>query len=417
MQVKMIGVDHNLADLNIREKFSFTADEIRRGLTDIKENTRVRGAVIISTCNRTELWISEEEEKNTDLKKVLCDLKGLNKDDFSHVLIDRAGKEAIEHIMVTACGINSKVFGEDQILTQIRDALETSREVQCTSTTLEKVFLNAVTAGKKVKDSVKLTSHNPSVATSGIQELKEVYGSLKGKKCLIIGNGKMASLIAEHLIDNEASVYMTKRRRYHHMEEQKSIELPKCEMISYDDRYKYIPRVDIVISATLSPHNTITLEGLENIEVKEPSIWLDLAVPRDIDEKISQKYDITVWDIDSMKEDADEGNVAELSYAREIIGAYRDEMMKWLEFRRLVPIVNETLKNIRKDAFLRSEKELRALEMDDERKREVEKIVTDIAGRAMGKVLFGLKETLSEELWEQTIEAIFEASRKETIKS
>ncbi len=422
MQVRMIGVDYNKADLDTREKFAFTKDEILSSLKIILDNYQVTGAIIISTCNRTELWISQLEEESLDMQKVLCELKNISADDEhkyikNEIFVTRQGKEAIEHIMVTACGINSKVFGEDQILTQIREALEISREINCTSTTLEKVFLNSVTAGKKVKDSVRLTRDNPSVATSGIKELKEAYGSLEGKDCLIVGNGKMAVLIAEHLIANKANVYMTLRRRYHNSEEQSSNTIKGCKMISYEDRYSYIEKADIVISATLSPHNTITLEGIEGLSLKEPSIWLDLAVPRDIDPRISKKYNITIWDIDNMQEEISEDTQRELLYAKEIIGGYRDEMVKWLEFRKLVPNVNSLLKNIRRDVYLRSEKNLRSIGLDNDMVATVEDIVMEATSKAVSKVLFGLKDTLGEDSWESTFQGLLEASEKDTLKN
>lgn len=422
MQVRMIGVDYNKADLDTREKFAFTKDEILSSLKIILDNYQVTGAIIISTCNRTELWISQLEEESLDMQKVLCELKNISADDEhkyikNEIFVIRQGKEAIEHIMVTACGINSKVFGEDQILTQIREALEISREINCTSTTLEKVFLNSVTAGKKVKDSVRLTRDNPSVATSGIKELKEAYGSLEGKDCLIVGNGKMAVLIAEHLIANKANVYMTLRRRYHNSEEQSSNTIKGCKMISYEDRYSYIEKADIVISATLSPHNTITLEGIEGLSLKEPSIWLDLAVPRDIDPRISKNYNITIWDIDNMQEEISEDTQRELLYAKEIIGGYRDEMVKWLEFRKLVPNVNSLLKNIRRDVYLRSEKNLRSIGLDNDMVATVEDIVMEATSKAVSKVLFGLKDTLGEDSWESTFQGLLEASEKDTLKN
>lgn len=417
MQVRMVGIDHGVANIENREKFSFTADEVKDALKRVKEIEEISGCIIISTCNRTELWISQKEEETTDIKQVLCDIAGNSIKESKAFLVERNGKEAIEHIMLTACGINSRVFGEDQILTQIRDALEISRDLETNSTTLEKVFLNAITAGKKVKDSVKLTKHSPSVASNSIEELKGIYGSLKNKNCLIIGNGKMAVLIAEHLVKNHAKVTMTMRKRYHHSEEISSVVPKGCEMISYDDRYQYVKNADIVISATLSPHYTLTLEKLKDYEVKEPSVWLDLAMPRDIDKKIEDEYKVSIYDIDSFEtEKIDEEISKNLEFAKEIIGGYRDEILKWLEFRKIVPTINRIVKLAKKDTVLRAEKELKNLEIDDKTIKSINRVIAGATGRAVSKILFGLKDTLQDDMWDTAIESLLESAQKETIK-
>lgn len=415
MQLKMVGIDHNLADLDNREAFSFTTNEIEEALIRVKKIEGITGTILISTCNRTELWLSCDKN-DIDAGKILSELKEKDFEDVKTFFVYRQDKDAIWHLMTTACGINSKVFGEDQILTQIRDALEQARMLETTSSTLEKVFQNSISAAKKVKDSVRLTTQNSSVASSGIKELKSVYGSLQSKECLIIGNGKMAILIAEHLVENGANVTMTKRRRYLHHQSVDSHSPKGCKMISYEDRYDYIGSADIVISATLSPHNTITMEGLKGKKLKEPSIWLDLAVPRDIDREIAKEYNITIWDIDVMEEDISEETQKDLHFAKEIIGAYGDDMIRWLNFRKLVPKVNDVVKLTKKDAYFRAEKELKNLDLDSDKIKEIEKIIIGASGRAISKLLYGLKDGLSENILESTIDALYEIASKETLK-
>lgn len=421
MRVAMIGVDYNKANLNTRENFAFTKEEIKKALKNIVNEKDITGAVLLSTCNRTELWVSCESE-DIDLKTILLKAKKISFSEAEkYIDLDifsiREGVEAIEHLMITACGINSKVFGEDQILTQIREALDISRENLTSSTTLEKVFQNAIAAGKKVKDSVRLTRSNPSVATSGIKELKAIYGSLEGKVCLLIGNGNMASLIAQHLVDSRARVFMTRRKKYHKGDSQQTNAVKGCDMIAYEDRFKYIPMADIVISATLSPHHTIKLEDLDGLNLKEPSVWLDLAVPRDIDYRIGEKYHITIWDIDNMQEDVSQDMEDELRYAKEIIGAYRDEIVQWLSFRKCIPHINTLMKEFRKDVYERGEKSFKSIVKDEVKEQELNVIVNEITTKALGKVLFGLKDTLEEEQWETVFKAMVESAKKDTLKS
>ena len=420
MNILMVGMDHNLATLERREQFSFTKDQLEAALIDVSHIKGVTGNVILSTCNRTELWLSISEQATVFPVDILASLKGFSKEDIEEYTVIRKDKDAIEHLIVTACGINSRVFGEDQIITQIKDAISISRKLKTAGKTLDKVFSNSLAAAKKVKTSVRLTSHTPSVADSGVKELVQVCRmdeeSLDGKKCLIIGNGKMAALIAEHLVRKGADVFMTLRKKYHIGEEVSSLIPNGCHMISYDERYEALEEADFVISATLSPHYTLTLEAIENHRFKEPGYWLDLAVPRDIEPAISEKYNIEIIDIDSLGGD----NFLpkdQLQKAENIIGSYRDDILNWLRFRKQVETARSVIDLTKKDAVLRAHNEFLNEGFTDEQVEKIEKTMENAAGRAVNKLLFGLKDTLPPSMWAETFEGLLESAKKDTMKS
>lgn len=417
MQLKMVGIDHSMAKIEYRELFAFTKDEAAKCMKDIV-NDKVSECILISTCNRTELWVSGVDAGKVDLIELLCKIKNADCEKFAKYFVQRTGEEAIEHLMMTACGMNSRVFGEDQIITQIKEALDLGRKCSTTGTTLEKVFQSSITAAKKIKNSVKLTDYNPSVADSGIKKLHTALTTVQGMKCLIIGNGKMAALIAEKLVAEDADVTMTLRRRYHHGEEFNSI-IPKgCKMIPYEDRYSIVEDADIVISATLSPHYTVTAEALKGIELKESAVWLDLAVPRDIEPAIATKFGITVWDIDGMEEDIDFSSLeSEFEKARNIAEEHIAEIVKWLEFRRLVPMANEIVTLTKEDNIFRTEGQLKEINLSQDDTAQIQNIIGEATEKTVRKLIFGLKETMNEDLWASCMEALLEAAKKETMKS
>lgn len=421
MNILMVGIDHNLASLEEREIFSFTKDQLEDALIEVNKREGVTGCVIISTCNRSELWLSKEDGVKVDPVEIIADLKNCEVERCKKVAVVREDKEAIEHLIVTACGINSRVFGEDQIIAQISQAISVSRKLKTSGKILDKVFSNSLAAAKKVKTSVRLTSHNPSVADSGVKELFSVCEkeeeSFENKKCLIIGNGKMATLIAEHLIAGKAEVYMTLRKKYHIGEEVESL-IPKgCNMISYDERYEALADADFVISATLSPHYTLTVEGLEGHKFKEPGYWLDLAVPRDIEPEIGEKYNIEIIDIDSIGESENPLVKEQVKKAEGIIGSYRDDIVNWIKFRRQVDTARKAIDLTKKDAVLRAHNEFLEKGFSEEQCSEIEKIMESATGRAVNKLLFGLKETLPPELWQETFKALLKSAEKDTLKS
>ncbi len=413
----MAGIDHSRASIKYREQFSFTKDELDEAMKTAADISGVSGCIIISTCNRTELWLSADDSACCDPAEIICSLKNVQYEKFRGYFIQREDRQAIEHLMTTACGINSRVFGEDQIITQIKDALDSARKAHTTGRILEKVFQNSITAAKKIKSSVKLTSHRTSVADSGIKKLKDLCGDIYGLKCLIIGNGMMAALIAEDLVKNGASVSMTLRRKYHHGEEFSSIVPDGCSMLPYESRYDAMGSADVIISATLSPHYTVTAEGLEKIKLKDKVLFMDLAVPRDIEPEISSRYNIKIYDVDDLAGEDLSSYESEINSAKDIMSTYCDDTINWLSFRNQVPKVEETVSRARKDSILRADKEIKRLGLNEVQVSKVEEIMAEASGKAVSKLLFGLRQTLSPEYWEVCIDAVLEAARKDTMKS
>ena len=173
MKIKMVGIDYNKAMLSQREKFSFSAEQAQDAMQCVIDSYGVKSCVIISTCNRTEIWICEDDNRQTDLAKVLCSLKETCLEKYIDLLTSREGLEAVRHLFDTACGLNSQIWGEDQILSQIKSAIESARNVKTTNEVMEKLFQTAIASAKKVKSTVKLTPYDSSVATKVLETTKK----------------------------------------------------------------------------------------------------------------------------------------------------------------------------------------------------------------------------------------------------
>ncbi|MEG0919012.1 MAG: glutamyl-tRNA reductase [Anaerovoracaceae bacterium] len=412
MEFKMVGIDHSIASLDVREKFAFTTSEAIEAMKEINTIDGVNGCLILSTCNRTELWISGDKGCiNPD--EVLCNIKNVEKNQSQKYFVCRKGKAAVEHLLVTSCGINSKVFGEDQIVTQIKEALQLTRKNKTSDKYIEKIFQNSISAAKKVKTTVSLTTYNPSVANSGISKLIDAYGDIKGKRCLIIGNGKMGVLIAEHLVRAKADVFMTLRKKYHNADNRESLIPEGCTMVPYEKRIENLKDAEIVISATLSPHYTISLEDIKEASIIEPAIWLDLAVPRDIDPKISENREIKILDIDSLDTGIyDENKELNIEKAKNVLESYGQEIEKWVKFRKRMPTVTKILDLAANDTWLRTKSELSQEDIQEN----MEEVVVEASKKGINKLLCGLKDTLPEEYWDICFNAILESAKKDTIK-
>ena len=209
MNIAMAGIDHRRASLQLRERFAFTKAEAAEALSRLAEHPALEGAVLLSTCNRTELWLSCAEGATLDPAALLVALKGADPADISFVV--RRGRAAVDHLFALACGLRSRVFGEDQIIAQVKGALALARSCGSADGVLDRLFLSAVTAAKEVKTSVRLTAVDSSSASRAADLICRHFADLKGLPCLVIGNGEMGRLAASTLVSLGCRVEMTVR--------------------------------------------------------------------------------------------------------------------------------------------------------------------------------------------------------------
>lgn len=413
MQVKMIGIDHSRASLDLREAFSFTRNEITEALCAIKEEYDINGCILISTCNRTELWVSGESLE-ISLSDLLCKIKKINKLDYKECFVERENKEAIKHILNVVCGFDSKIFGEDQIITQVKKSLIIARECKTTDMLLEKIFQSALSAGKKVKTEVHFDRNNVNSAKMIVDYLKEKKENLKSLKCLVIGNGQMGQLVAKLLVSEGCDVSMTLRKKFHSKDEIESISVQGCSMISFDERLDEINTYNVVISATLSAHYTIMAEGLKDRLGKHKYYMFDLAVPRDIEPEIGKLENVDLLNIDCMM---DSGNYSidneKLLYAKEILCECEKELNRWFGYREYVPTIKEISELVAEDAKKRF---LGSHASDEIDLNNSAPVVKEAVRMATNKVIYGLKDTLPPKMWKECIEGIYGAASKDTIK-
>ena len=212
MSISMIGIDHNMAPVDIRAKFAFTKKNAGEAMEKIKNQNGIYGCVILSTCNRLEVWASVDDEVDVCLYDYLCRIKGITEDSYRQYFVERKDQEAVEHLFYLTSGLKSQIIGEDQILTQVKDALNLARENFAADGVLEVLFRMAATAGKRIKTEVPFSHGNPSVIHQAIGFLAEKGYSLRDKTCMVIGNGEMGKVAAQALQEAGADVTVTIRQ-------------------------------------------------------------------------------------------------------------------------------------------------------------------------------------------------------------
>lgn len=288
--IQMVGTDYSMAPVSVRSVFSRTKPDTLKLMEVIRKELQADGVLVLNTCNRFELWISVDKDKNGGqyklsdrLFRVLCRENLVAAKDYRSFFVERSQEDAVKHLFWLTCGLKSAILAEDQILTQVKDALSFSREHHFADSRLEVLFRMAVTAAKKVKTEVKFSRADSSAIEQAVKLLKQEGFDLKDKKCLVIGNGEYGRLAAVTLRDRGADVMMTVRQYHHGL-----VQVPEgCTRVDYESRYDYLAYVDLVVSATSSPHCTIHRNKLMACRIDHPLILIDLAVPRDIEPSIA----------------------------------------------------------------------------------------------------------------------------------
>jgi len=406
----MTGIDHTLATLDQREGLAFTFAQAHQAMQKVTETYGVNGCVIVSTCNRTELWISEEDDRQTDVRKILCALKEVSLEEYTHYLLVREGMEAITHLFETTSGLKSQIWGEDQILAQIKTSLDKAREAGTTDEILEKLFQNAVTAAKKIKTNIKLNPLDASVATRALEAIQEQLPCLPGLDCLVIGNGEMGRKIATLLSEMGAAVTITLRQNKCNL----NLVPEGCRVISYDERLTKLKQAALIVSATSSPHFTLKLEETRDILCDgRKRLLVDLAVPRDIDPAVGSCPGVGLLDMDKLGISCPEPATRKSFWqAKNIIDDQIQEFIKWEKMRNCLPLINQITSATTDKIVGNFSQAIEDLGLDRIEIEVLAKILAPVTSKAIKDILYGLKDKIDHVYWEECFSDLHKAVKK-----
>lgn len=299
MQLGFIGINYKNATMDIRDKTAFT-DAGKLTFFQNAEQAGITQCMALSTCNRSEVYyMYEEEAQREQIRKIYMDM--FPGTDVKTYLAELTGKEAMAYLFRIAAGLESLVLGEDQILGQVKEAIDDSRTMGYGGKELNKIVRDAVTCAKRIKTELKISEKPLSVSSIGIRKLEEACG-IAGKKILVIGSGKTAALALKYLYEYpDISVTACSRNDSHAKKLRE--EFPELAVIPYEKWRNVIAQYDIVISATSSPHLIVKKDSFSPIH---NMVFLDLAAPRDIDVALAENPFITLINLDTLQTIADE---------------------------------------------------------------------------------------------------------------
>ena len=338
MEFGFCGINYKNAGLDIRDIVSFT-DSKKMEMFHRLEEKEISQCMILSTCNRSEIYYFYESPKSPEIVKEIYQELFMQVD-LKKYLCSMEGEKAVKYLFCVASGMESQILGEDQILGQVRHAFDFSKTMGYSGKELNRVVRDAITCAKKIKTELKISEIPLSVSYVGIKQLEREYGISK-KRVLIIGSGQTAALALRYVYDYGAEKITICNRTSSHAKELKE-EFPDIYIRDFGDRYDIIKECDIVISATAAPHLVIRKE---KCVISKEIYFLDLAAPRDIDVSLMELPDCHLVNLDMLEEIVQRNQKDReslINQGREMIEQSVSQTLNWL----LTARVDDTIQSL-----------------------------------------------------------------------
>ncbi len=372
-----IRIDHKTADIGRIEESTMKMDEI---FAKIQEDHEIQEHIQIKTCNRAEIYIVMDE---TPLNY-----------HWDGLVVEK-NEKALEHVLKLSCGLESMIIGEDQILGQLKDAHKTSIKKRSCGPVLGTVFTKAIHVGQTVRKKTLINQGSVSIGSAAVDLAESVLGDLKCKKVLVIGAGKMGTLVAKALVEKHLKAIVVANRTY-----DRAVCLAKelgGSAIHFDRLANAMADADVVISATGAPHTILTTEKVKlavNPETLKKMVMVDIANPRDIEEDIA-KLGVKLYNIDDLRGIADKNKKIRMSKAKKaetIIAEELELLEKSLRHLKVEPIIATIRSQAENIRIRETDKACRMMGDINGKERIVDDLTKVVVDRVFSDIIHNLKE-------------------------
>lgn len=345
MYVLLAGLNHRTAPVEVRERFSICGAELLRAYQELKDHADLEAAVILSTCNRTEVYATAK-----DIQKglaAMADFLGrfaqMDEDDLNRYLYQPNCYDAILHLFRVASGLDSMIMGEPQILGQVKEGHQSALEAEASDGVLNALFQRAIYVGKKVRTDTDIDRHPFSVSHAAVELARQILGDLDNKTVLVTGAGEMSETTIRYLMANGLNSVIISNRSY-----DKAVRMAENfngRAVYFDQLPTELSQADIVISCTAASHYVLREDNCRSVLESRQArkiIMIDIAVPRDIDPALKDIPGVFIYDIDQLENvvDADyEARQSVIAEAEKIILKELDKFNDWLGSLYVVPVI------------------------------------------------------------------------------
>ena len=345
-EILTLGASHKTAPLELRERLALPSGRASRVLAELTEHEAVHEAAALFTCNRTELYLvtADPLEAENEALAILSRQAGLRPTELLGAIYSMRAGEAVEHLFSVTSGLDSMIVGETEIQGQVKRAYELALVEGVTGPVSNRLFRDALAAGKRVRSETEITRSNVSVSSVAVQLAADFLGDLGGKRVLVIGAGENAELTARALRARGVETLFVANRRY-----DRALGLAQRfagRAITFEDLPRELEQADIVVSSTGAPHQIVGREELQYVAASRlgrPLVLIDLAVPRDIEPGVRDCPGIALHDMDDLQRAVARNVSVREAEAEEARGLVREEVERferWLESLDVVPTIS-----------------------------------------------------------------------------
>lgn len=397
VKILALGMNHHTAPVDVRERLALDEDGVKRHLAMLREQGLVEEALIVSTCNRVELYAVPGRAGPSALRGWFKNFRGPRGEDVERYLFQHEGQEAIQHLFRVASSLDSLVVGEPQILGQVKDAVRLAEDNAALGRVLSALSRRTLQVAKRVRTETDIGRYRVGVGNAGVDLAMQIFGDLEGRRALLLGLGEMGRQVGQALQSAGLEELVVANRTYERAKE--AAERYHATPIAWDRFEEYLPRVDIVIAATGAPEPIITPRMIRRTLRKRryrPIFLVDLAVPRNISPKVDDFDGAYLFNVDDLKQVVDEGLQAREAAREDAEGVVLGEAQRFVQSLARVEIgprigaITHKVEALRQAELARSHKLVDSL--DEEQREQLDALTRALAKKILHDPLRGIHD-------------------------
>lgn len=346
MTVWVVGASHRTAPIGVRERLHVAEGERDGFLGDLLSREQVREAVVLSTCNRSEIYLRAGGESDVPriAAEAFAEHAGVPVDRVDPHLEARTGRATAVHLFRVAAGLDSMVVGEPQIQGQVARAYRAARDSDedAVGAVLHRLFQTALSAGGEVRAATGISEGAASVPSAAVRLARKVFGDLGGRRAVVVGAGEMGRLTLTALLDRGVEDAAVASRTVERAEE--AAEATGARAVAYGDVWALLDRADVLVTSTSAPHPVVTVDRMRELRrgAREPVVVIDIAVPRDVEPEVEEIPDVFLYNVDDLQrvvEATERSRGRESTSAEELARARAGDFWRWYRAREAVPLI------------------------------------------------------------------------------
>ncbi|KKL27066.1 hypothetical protein LCGC14_2388890 [marine sediment metagenome] len=399
MRILIVGLNHNTAAVEVREKLAFNGPRLEEGLKTLTALAEVHEAVVLSTCNRVEMYtcVSDEKAASGAIMDFIAGFHDIERSLLDESLYFHTGQDAVRHSFRVAASLDSMVVGEAQILGQLKNAFEFALEQKTTGVLLNKLIKKSISVAKRVRTETRIAENAVNISSVAVDLAKKIFHDLNGRSVLLLGAGDMAELAARHLTTNGVRDIIVANRTYS----------SGCQLaegmggrpVRFEDFLREMTGTDIVICSTGASDYVLShkqMKGVMKARKQKPVFLIDISVPRNIDPEVNHLENVYLYDVDDLQGVADAGleeRRKEADKGESIVVEEIDTFLRWqnsLDAKPTIIALRERAEEIGRLELSRLNGKLEGL--TEEQRKTVEQLASSIVNKLVHPPTAALKE-------------------------